>query len=215
MEGLVGSARVSSGCRGGVFDSTWRLGWGFSTAWGMCGVVGARVGYSAPVEGLGGGFVASGGKVLLVVVVVCLAWADKALRPPTPKPCGSPGGPPVTTPRIRLRDGRYLAYKLYGVPKDEAKHKFIFIHGFDSCRLHAFIATEVSPDTIQSLGLHVVGFDRPGYGDSDPDPNRTPKSLALDVEELADQLGLGPKFYVVGYSMGGEAVWGLLKYIPH
>ncbi|XP_010683745.2 uncharacterized protein LOC104898376 [Beta vulgaris subsp. vulgaris] len=155
------------------------------------------------------------GKILVVVIVACLAWADKALRPPPPKVLGSPGGPPITAPRIKLRDGRHLAYKEYGVPNEKAKHKFIFIHGFDSCRLHAFIATELSPDTIETLGLYIVGFDRPGYGESDPDPNRTPKSLALDVEELADQLGLGPKFYVVGYSMGGEAVWGLLKYIPH
>uniref|UniRef100_A0A803L2S8 AB hydrolase-1 domain-containing protein n=1 Tax=Chenopodium quinoa TaxID=63459 RepID=A0A803L2S8_CHEQI len=153
--------------------------------------------------------------LVLFVLVASLAWVDRALRPPPPKLCGSSGGPSITAPRIRLRDGRHLAYKEYGVPKEEAKHNFIFIHGFDSCRHHAFIATEVSSYTIESLGLHIVGFDRPGYGESTPDPNRTPKSLALDVEELADQLGLGPKFYVVGYSMGGEAVWGLLKYIPH
>ena len=63
--------------------------------------------------------------------------------------------------------------------------------------------------------MYLVSFDRPGYGESDPDPKRTPKSLALDVEDLADNLGLGPKFYVVGLSMGGQAVWGVLKYIPH
>ncbi|KAJ8537653.1 hypothetical protein K7X08_014193 [Anisodus acutangulus] len=33
--------------------------------------------------------------------------------------------------------------------------------------------------------------------------------------ELADQLELGSKFYVAGFSMGGQAVWTLLKYIPH
>lgn len=63
--------------------------------------------------------------------------------------------------------------------------------------------------------MYTVSFDRPGYGESDPDPNRTLKSLALDIEELADQLGLGSKFYVVGMSMGGELVWPCLKYIPH
>ncbi|XP_074307609.1 uncharacterized protein LOC141642651 [Silene latifolia] len=154
-------------------------------------------------------------KIILVVLVGCLAWGYKAICPPPPKLCGTPSGPPVTAPRIKLRDGRHLAYQLYGVPKDEAKHSFIFVHGFDSCRHHAFIATQVSPDTIQSLGLHIVGFDRPGYCESDPDPNRTPESMALDIQELADQLALGPKFYLVGYSMGGEMVWGCLKYIPH
>ncbi|RYR23960.1 uncharacterized protein LOC107626593 [Arachis ipaensis] len=61
---------------------------------------------------------------------------------------------------------------------------------------------------LEELKAYIVSFDRPGYGESDPDPNRTPKSLAFDVEEFAE---LGPKFYVIGYSMGGQAVWGLLK----
>ena len=34
----------------------------------------------------------------------------------------------------------------------------------------------------------MVSFDRPGYAGSDLDPNRTPRSLAFDVEELVDQL---------------------------
>uniref|UniRef100_A0A1J3ITV5 AB hydrolase-1 domain-containing protein n=1 Tax=Noccaea caerulescens TaxID=107243 RepID=A0A1J3ITV5_NOCCA len=63
--------------------------------------------------------------------------------------------------------------------------------------------------------MYMVSFDRPGYGESDPDPNRTPKSLVLDIEELADQLSIGEKFYVIGYSMGGQATWGCIKYIPH
>ncbi|KAF3617785.1 putative protein ABSCISIC ACID-INSENSITIVE 5-like [Capsicum annuum] len=68
---------------------------------------------------------------------------------------------------------------------------------------------------MQSLGIYIVSIDRPGYGESDPHPKRTPKTLALDIEELADQLELGSKFYVIGFSMGGQAIWGLLKYIPH
>ena len=67
----------------------------------------------------------------------------------------------------------------------------------------------------EELGVHLVSFDRPGYGQSDPDPKRTMQSLALDIEELADKLELGSKFYVMGYSMGGQTVWGCLKYIPH
>lgn len=153
--------------------------------------------------------------IFLVLLVGCLAWAYQATRPLPPKICGSPGGPPVTAPRIKLRDGRHLAYKEHGVPKEKAKYKFVFVHGFDSCRHHAAIATEVSTETIETLGIYIVSFDRPGYGESDPDPKRTVKSIALDIEELADQLELGPKFYLVGFSMGGQVVWGCLKYIPH
>jgi pimeloyl-ACP methyl ester carboxylesterase len=68
---------------------------------------------------------------------------------------------------------------------------------------------------LEELGVYIVSFDRPGYGESDPDPKRSVKSLALDVEELADKLELGSKFYVIGFSMGGQAVWGCLKFIPH
>jgi len=38
-------------------------------------------------------------------------------KPPTPKDCGSADGLPVTSPRVQLSDGRYLAYKQGGVPR--------------------------------------------------------------------------------------------------
>ncbi|CAA0837849.1 alpha/beta-Hydrolases superfamily protein [Striga hermonthica] len=155
-------------------------------------------------------------KVLLVGFVGLLAWAYQATRPPPPKTCGSTNGPPVTAPRVQLKDGRRIAYQEVGVPKETAKHKIVFIHGFDSCRHHvSALAARLSPDIVESKGIYIVSFDRPGYGESDPHPTRTVKSLALDIEELADQLGLGPKFYVVGFSMGGQVVWSCLKYIPH
>lgn len=68
---------------------------------------------------------------------------------------------------------------------------------------------------MKELKIYIVSFDRPGYGESDPNPNGSPKSIALDIEELADGLGLGLKFYVFGISMGGEITWACLSYIPH
>ncbi|GKB32546.1 alpha/beta hydrolase fold protein, partial [Tanacetum coccineum] len=65
---------------------------------------------------------------------------------------------------------------------------------------------------VEELGVYIVAIDRPGYGESDPDPNRTIKSMAFDIEELADELNLGPKFYIIGDSMGGMIVWSCLKY---
>ncbi|KAI5395932.1 hypothetical protein KIW84_062214 [Lathyrus oleraceus] len=152
---------------------------------------------------------------LAVLFIGFLAWAYQVIQPPPPNTCGSPGGPPITAPRIKLRDGRHLAYKEHGVPKHEAKYKIISVHGLSSCRHDAVVADTLSPDVVKDLGIYIVSFDRPGYGESDPDPNRTLKSIALDVEELADQLGLGSKFYVVGVSMGGQVVWNCLKHIPH
>ncbi|KAH0655132.1 hypothetical protein KY285_030014 [Solanum tuberosum] len=55
-------------------------------------------------------------------------------KPPTPKDCGSPDGLPVTSPRVQLSDGRYLAYKQGGVAKEKAKHNVIIVHDFDSSK---------------------------------------------------------------------------------
>ncbi|PHU06261.1 hypothetical protein BC332_22750 [Capsicum chinense] len=154
-------------------------------------------------------------KMIALFGIVILALIYKAIMPPPPKKCGSHNGPPITAPRVKLSDGRYLAYKENGVPRDQAKHKFVFIHGFDCVRHDVALLTTISPEVMQSLGIYIVSIDRPGYGESDPHPKRTPKTLALDIEELADQLELGSKFYVIGFSMGGQAIWGLLKYIPH
>lgn len=70
-------------------------------------------------------------------------------------------------------------------------------------------------ETVDELGIYIVSFNRAGYGESDPNTKRTIKSLAMDTEEFADQLGLGTKFYVVGHSMGGQTAWSCLNYIPH
>lgn len=158
-------------------------------------------------------------KILKQIVVFSffggLACLYQATRPPPPKICGTVDGPPVTATRILLRDGRNLAFKEHGVPRDKAKYKIVYLHGIDSCRHDAVVANTLSPELYDELGIYIVSFDRPGYGESDPNPEGTVKSLALDVEELADQLQLGTKFYIIGLSLGGEMVWGCLKYIPH
>uniref|UniRef100_A0A0E0M9V6 AB hydrolase-1 domain-containing protein n=1 Tax=Oryza punctata TaxID=4537 RepID=A0A0E0M9V6_ORYPU len=136
---------------------------------------------------------------------------SRAVMPPPPRVCGTPGGPPVTAPRVRLSDGRHLAYEESGVPKEAARYKIVFSHGFTGSRLDSLRA---SPEVAEELGVYMVAFDRAGYGESDPNPNRTVKSAALDMAELADALGLGDKFYVVGVSLGSHAVWGALRYIP-
>nr|CAD1822940.1 unnamed protein product [Ananas comosus var. bracteatus] len=194
-------------------------------------------------------------KLSLVLLVASAALTYQAIQPPPPRICGSPNGPPIASTRIKLKDGRHLAYLESGVPKEQAKHKIIFIHGFDSCRYDAMqissvlncspslflekllpalgaqchlvhclairplslliLRSQPSNQVLEEFGIYYLSFDRPGYGESDPHPKKSAKSIAFDIEELADQLGLGPKFYVVGFSMGGEIVWSCLKYIPH
>lgn len=69
--------------------------------------------------------------LFLVGVVI---YVYKSTKPPPPKICGTPNGPPITSPRIRLSDGRHLAYRERGVPKQNAKYKVIVVHGFDSSK---------------------------------------------------------------------------------
>lgn len=147
-----------------------------------------------------------------IVLVVLAWWVYQAIQPPPPKLCGSPSGPPVTSPRIKLGDGRHLAYKERGVPREKAKYKIVITHGFGGSKE---ITMPVSQELIEELGIYFVSFDRAGYGESDPNPKRSVKSEAFDIQELADQLELGSKFYVMGISMGTYSIWSCLKYIPH
>ncbi|CAI0544309.1 unnamed protein product [Linum tenue] len=150
--------------------------------------------------------------IAMALTVGALGWVYQSLKPPPPKICGSPGGPPITSPRVQLRDGRHLAYKEMGVAKEEAKHKLVIIHGFDNSK---DINLPIQQELIDELGICFLQYDRAGYGESDPNPKRSVKSEALDIEELADQLELGSKFYVIGVSMGSYPVWSCLKYIPN
>ncbi|CAI8585074.1 unnamed protein product [Vicia faba] len=155
-------------------------------------------------------------RITSILLIVILALAYKAIKPPPLRRCGSPGGPPITAPRIKLRDGRHLAYKEYGVSRELANKKIVFIHGFGSCRHDTVIATNLPSGLLEELGACIVSFDRAGYGESDADPKRSVKSLALDVEELADNLELGSKFYVVApQNFPSHVFQRCLKFIPH
>ncbi|KAJ6765627.1 HYDROLASE ALPHA/BETA FOLD FAMILY PROTEIN EXPRESSED-RELATED [Salix purpurea] len=151
-------------------------------------------------------------EIAVALAAGLLSWAYQTIKPPLPKICGSPGGPPITSPRVKLSDGRHLAYREMGVPKEEAKNKIIVIHGFDDSKN---LSLPVSQETIEELSIYFLFFDRAGYGESDPYPSRSVKSEAYDIQELADQLQIGSKFYVIGMSMGAYPVYGCLKYIPH
>ncbi|XP_052199415.1 uncharacterized protein LOC127806236 isoform X3 [Diospyros lotus] len=151
-------------------------------------------------------------RVTAAVIGGLVGWAYLAMKPPPPKICGSQGGPPVTSPRVQLSDGRHLAYKEKGVPMEEAKYKIIIIHGFDSSK---DLDLPVSQELIEELRIYFLLFDRAGYGESDPNPKRSVKSEAFDIQELADKLNIGSKFYLIGVSMGAYPIWSCLKYIPH
>ncbi|KAF5931143.1 hypothetical protein HYC85_032016 [Camellia sinensis] len=152
----------------------------------------------------------------VVVFLGCLGIAYQTSKSPPPTPAestnssspSSPSSPSssssdddlvVGTLRVRLSDGRYLAYRERGVPINKSNYKVIIVHGFGSSKDMNFMASQ---ELLDELGIYLLLFDRAGYGESDPNPKRSVKSEAVDIQELADKLQLGSKFYVVGVSLG-------------
>ena len=70
----------------------------------------------------------------LALTVGLLGWVYQALKPPPPEICGSANGPPLTSSRVKISDGRHLAYREVGVPKEEAQYKIIMCHGYNSSK---------------------------------------------------------------------------------
>lgn len=116
------------------------------------------------------------------------------------------------SPRVKLSNGRWLAYRELGVPKHKSNYRIIIVHGFGSSKEMKFLAPQ---ELMDQLGIYVLIFDRAGYGESDPNPKRSLNSETSDIEELADLLQLGSKYYVLGVSLGCYPIWGCLKRIPH
>lgn len=73
----------------------------------------------------------------------------------------------------------------------------------------------ISDKLLEKYAVRVVSYDRPGIGQSDPHPKRNYNTSAQDMAYIADVLGMGDKFWVLGYSAGGAHAWAALHYIPN
>jgi pimeloyl-ACP methyl ester carboxylesterase len=65
----------------------------------------------------------------------------------------------------------------------------------------------------KSHGLRLIGYDRPGYGGSTPQPGRTVADAAADVEAICDALGLD-RIASWGISGGGPRVLACAALLP-
>lgn len=101
-----------------------------------------------------------------------------------------------TARTIRLRDGRTLAYALYG---DSGGKPVFYFNGTCGSRLEARFSHEIA----RELKICLVGVDRPGHGLSSLQKKRTFHSWAHDIEELADTLRFD-SFGLMGLSGGGS-----------
>lgn len=96
--------------------------------------------------------------------------------------------------RLERPDGRVVAWAEWG---DPAGRPIVRLHGTPGSRL----TRPLSPDLYERLGAHVVTLDRPGYGRSTPQRERTWLSCADDAIAVADAFGW-EQFGVFGGSGG-------------
>jgi pimeloyl-ACP methyl ester carboxylesterase len=114
--------------------------------------------------------------------------------------------PPRTDTSIQLSDQRRLAYAEYG--ESNGSPVFLF-HGLPGSRL----AWGYLPNDPFPPGLRLIAPDRPGYGRSDPNPDRTLLDWANDITELADALAID-RFAIVGVSGGGPGALACAWQMP-
>jgi pimeloyl-ACP methyl ester carboxylesterase len=96
---------------------------------------------------------------------------------------------------VRVPDGRRIGVECWGDP-----------HGFPVFLLHGTPGSRNGPvpraPLLYQLGIWLISYDRPGYGESTRQKGRTVADAATDVEDIANELGVGD-FAVVGRSGGG------------
>lgn len=97
--------------------------------------------------------------------------------------------------RLRLPDGRVMAYRIYGVRSGKPVY---FFHGFPGSRIQA----ELVHDQAVAAGVELVAFDRPGFGASDSARATSVESIVSDVFNLSEALG-HRRFAALGVSCGG------------
>jgi len=110
------------------------------------------------------------------------------------------------TDTVEMRDGRSLAVKVSGDP--EGSPVFL-LHGTPGSRLGPHPRGQL----LHRMGVELITFDRPGYGGSDPLPDRRVADVAEDVLAIADHLGIG-RFAVVGRSGGGPHALACAALLP-
>ncbi len=98
--------------------------------------------------------------------------------------------------RLRLWDGRTLAYSDYGAPDG---YPIVFGHGMPGCRYEG----EFLHQRARRYGFRIITPDRPGIGGSDYQPGRVLLDYPDDLRQLLDHLRL-PRFTHIGWSSGGS-----------
>jgi len=107
---------------------------------------------------------------------------------------------------LKLSDGRTLAYIDSGDPKG---HPVFYFHGAPGSRLEGLLFDSIN----RQLGVRMISADRPGYGLSNFQENRSYLDWSKDVIELANHLAIS-NFSILGWSSGGPYVAALAHNNP-
>jgi pimeloyl-ACP methyl ester carboxylesterase len=100
---------------------------------------------------------------------------------------------------VHTPDGRLLAVEDRG---DPAGWPVFVHHGSPSSRRQGLYGSFVRDAA--ERGLRLIGYDRPGYGESSPQPGRTVADCAADVRAICAELGIDRM-----------ATWGISGGAPH
>lgn len=107
---------------------------------------------------------------------------------------------------VLIRNWRRLGVEHWGSPDG---FPVFLLHGTPGCRL----SVRPGDSELRRLGVHLITYDRPGYGRSDPHPGRSVADAADDVRTIADALGI-KRFAVIGRSGGGPHALACAALLP-
>lgn len=112
----------------------------------------------------------------------------------------------MTKAMVAVEGGRFVRVQTFG----PSTGKPIFLmHGTPGSRLGPRPTSAV----LSRLGVRLISYDRPGFGDSDRFPGRRVSHAAADTAAIADFLGFD-SFSVVGRSGGGPHALACAALLP-
>jgi pimeloyl-ACP methyl ester carboxylesterase/DNA-binding CsgD family transcriptional regulator len=100
---------------------------------------------------------------------------------------------------ITLKDDRELCISEYGVLDG---YPVFYFHGLSGCRLECDHPVE----QLMINNIRLIAIDRPGFGGSTKDPNKSFQSWCEDMDDFCRHEKIG-KFSIITYSSG--SAWGL------
>jgi pimeloyl-ACP methyl ester carboxylesterase len=108
---------------------------------------------------------------------------------------------------VRTADDRRLALHVSGNP---AGYPVVYLHGTPGSRVGPLPRQQV----LYGLGVQLISFDRPGYGESDRLSPRQVADVVPDVEAIVNHLEI-ERFGVLGRSGGGPHALACAALLPH